>query len=225
MINCFIRTLILLFTVITALRLMGKRQIAQLQPAELVVTILLSQIAANPMQDNDIPMVNTFVAIFVLIGTEILISAVSLKSDRIRGLLQGNSVILIRDGVIDQKQLKRLRYSMDDVLETLRQKDVFDISEVQYAIAETNGDISVLLKPGKRPASAENVGAEPQDAGLVTAVVSDGKIVRSALRESGLTEEKLRNIIKGTGLRLNDIFLLTADRKGASAVVKKEETE
>lgn len=222
MLNSFIRTVILLVTVIIALRIMGKRQIAQLQPAELVVTILLSQIAATPMQDNDIPMVNTFVSILVLVGIEVIISAVSLKNGKVRELLQGNSVILIRDGVIDQVAMKRLRYTLDDVLETLRQKDVFSVGDVQYAIAETNGNISVLLKPDKRNVSTGDMNITVVDSGLECAVVMDGKIISGMLSENGLTEQKLLNIIKKQGMTVEDIFLLTYDKAGRTVLIRKE---
>lgn len=222
MLNSFIRTVILLVTVIIALRIMGKRQIAQLQPAELVVTILLSQIAATPMQDNDIPMVNTFISILVLVGIEVIISAVSLKNGKVRELLQGNSVILIRDGVIDQVAMKRLRYTLDDVLETLRQKDVFSVGDVQYAIAETNGNISVLLKPDKRNVSTGDMNITVVDSGLECAVVMDGKIISGMLSENGLTEQKLLNIIKKQGMTVEDIFLLTYDKAGRTVLIRKE---
>ena len=152
MLICFIRTLILFVVIIFGLRLMGKRQIGQLQPAELVITILLSEIAATPMQDNDISMLNSVVAIMILVSLEIIMSAISLKSMSFRGLLQGNSIVIIKDGVIDPGQMKRLRFTLDDLLEALRQKDVFDIEEVEYAVVETNGTLSVLLKPCYRPA-------------------------------------------------------------------------
>ena len=136
MLTSFFRTVILLIIIVIAVRIMGKRQIGQLQPAELVVTILLSEIAATPMQDNDIPMLNSVVAILVLVALEIIMSALSLKSIKIRGVLQGNSVILIKDGEIQQNQMKRLRFTLDDLLEALRQKDVFDVSLLStYAIA------------------------------------------------------------------------------------------
>lgn len=222
MLNSFFRTVILLVTVISSLRLMGKRQIAQLQPAELVVTILLSQIAATPMQDNDIPMANTLISILVLTGVEILLSAASLKNGRIRELLQGKPVILIRNGEIDQKQMKKLRYSADDVLETLRQKDVFDIADVEYAVAETNGDLSVLLKPGKRPLSAEDAGITPEDGGFVCAAVMDGKINDEIYGECSITEKELKRLIAASGKKLDDIFLLTVDRNGKTMLVVKE---
>lgn len=222
MLNSFIRTVILLVCVIAALRLMGKRQIAQLQPAELVVTILLSQIAATPMQDNDIPMINTFICILVLTGTEIIMSAVSLKNGKIRNLLQGNSVIIIRDGVIDQKAMKRLRYNLDDILENLRQKDIFSVSSVQYAVAEPNGNISVLQKPEKRPVSIEDMQMQVTDTGLECAVIMDGKIISDMLSENGITEKELLNIIKKKRLSPEDIFLMTVDKTRKITIIRKE---
>ena len=222
MLISFVRTGILLVVIVIAVRIMGKRQIGQLQPAELVVTILLSEMAATPMQDNDIPMLNTLVAIAVLVSLEILMSVVSLKSRRARSLLQGNSVIIIRNGKIDESEMKRLRYTLDDLLEALRQKDVFDVGDVQYAIAETDGTLSVLLKPEKRTVTAEDLKLESKDNGLSCAVIMDGEIVKSDFRECGMNDRKLADLIKSTGEKPENIFLLTVDRTGGYNFMKKE---
>lgn len=222
MLISFVRTGILLVVIVIAVRIMGKRQIGQLQPAELVVTILLSEIAATPMQDNDIPMLNSLVAIAVLVSLEILMSAVSMKSLRLRSLLQGNSLILIRNGKIDSKQMKRLRYTLDDLLEALRQKDVFDISDVQYAIAETDGTLSVLLKPDKRPVTLGDMNIPGEDKGLSCVVVMDGEIVRSDFKDCGMNDRKLGKLIENTGESLENIFLLTVDKTGNYNLIKKE---
>ena len=223
MLIAFIRAVILLVTVMLSLRLMGKRQIGELQPTELVTTILLSEVAAVPMQDNDIPMLNSLVAVCVLVGVEILLAAVSVKSDRFRSVVQGNSVMLIRDGVLDQKNMKKLRYNLDDVLEALRQKDVFDISDVQYAYAETNGSLSVLLKPGKRPLSAEDAGKVPADTGVAAAVVMDGKLIDAKLAECGVTEQQARHMIKKAGVKQEDVFLLTVNKLGQVNLIERDE--
>lgn len=146
-----IRTGIIYILIIAAVRLMGKRQIGELQPSELVITILISEIAAIPLQDNGMPLVNTLVSIFLLIALEIISSVLNMKSGKFRDFMQGHSIILIRDGKLDQKKLTQLRFTMDDLLEALRQKDIFSIDEVQYAVVETNGTLSVLLKPENRP--------------------------------------------------------------------------
>ena len=222
MLISFVRTGVLLIVIVIAVRIMGKRQIGQLQPAELVVTILLSEMAATPMQDNDIPMLNTLVAIAVLVSLEILMSVASMKSLRIRSLLQGNSLILIRNGIIDQSQMKRLRYTLDDLLEALRQKDVFDISDVQYAIAETDGSLSVLLKTEKRNVTLEDMDIKKKDSGLSCVVVMDGRIIRSDFKDCGMNENKLQSLIRKTGERLENIFLLTVDKNGNYNFIRKE---
>ncbi len=200
MLISFVRAVILLVAVVLSLRLMGKRQIGQLQPTELVVTILLSEIAAVPMQDNDIPMLNTLVGVCVLVGAEILLGAAAVKSERLRGVLQGNAVLLIKDGKPVQKNMKQLRYNLDDVLEALRQKDVFDIADVEYAFAETNGSLSVLLKPEKRPLTCADANAAPPDTGVAVAVVMDGRIIRGKLPDCGVTEAQLRHMIQKAGV-------------------------
>ncbi len=222
MLISFVRTGILLVVIVVAVRIMGKRQIGQLQPAELVVTILLSEMAATPMQDNDIPMLNTLVAIAVLVSLEILVSAVSMKSLRVRNLLQGNSLILIRNGRVDSMQLKRLRFTLDDLLEALRQKDVFDISDVQYAIAETDGTLSVLLKPEKRPVTLGDMNIPGEDRGLSCVVVMDGEIIRSDFKDCGMNDQKLGKLIKKTGESLENIFLLTVDKTGNYNLITKD---
>ncbi len=121
----FIRAVILYITVITCVRIMGKRQIGELQPSELVITILISEIAAIPMQDTDLPLINTIVPLLILVSLEIITSAISIKSQKFRNLMQGNSMIIIKNGVLDQKQIKRLRLSVEDILEALRKKRYF----------------------------------------------------------------------------------------------------
>ena len=148
----FARTVILYIVIIVSMRILGKRQIGELQPAELVITILLSEILAIPMQDTSLPLMNTIIPVLLLVGFEIIISILNLKSVKFRSAMQGNPLIVIREGKIDQKQLKELRFTTDDLLEELRKKDIFDISEVWYAIVETDGTLSVMLK-----ADEENV--------------------------------------------------------------------
>lgn len=222
MLTSFIRTLILLVAVIAAVRLMGKRQIAQLQPTELVVTILLSQIAATPMQDNDIPMLNTLVAVMVLVGVEILISYIGMKNSRFRAVLQGNPVTVIKEGRLDQKQLARIRYTVDDLMESLRAKDVFDISSVSCAVAETDGSLSVLLRPDEQPAAAKQVGNVPTDGDYPYIIISDGKINRADFASAGLTDAKFRRITDGLEVEPKDVFLMTVKKSGGITLIRKD---
>lgn len=222
MLTSFIRTVLLLVFVILSLRLMGKRQIGQLQPSELVVTILLSQIAATPMQDNDIPLLNTLISIFALTGVEILLSCLSMKSGTVRGLVDGKPITVIKKGKIDQNALARLRYTVDDLLEGLRQKDVFDVSSVHSAVVETNGNLSVLLKAPSQPLTADAAGKTPKEPGMPIVLIKDGKTEKTSITDSGIGDEKLRDLLQKRGLKTSEVFLLTEDETGEIFLVKKE---
>lgn len=224
MLTTIIRTVILYFLLILIMRIMGKRQIGQLQPGELVITILISEIAAIPMQDNDIPMINSVISVFLLAAFEIITSAVSMKSVKIRSLLQGNSLIVIRNGVLDQKQIKRLRYTVDDILEALRQKDVFDISDVKYAIAETDGSLSVMLKEEKQSVKAADIKLKKKEQGLQCVLISDGRIIRSDFKDCGMTEEKLQTLLKEKNINPKNILLMTVDAFGKTNIIRRDET-
>lgn len=217
-----IRAAILYIFVILMVKLMGKRQIGQLQPAEFVITILISEIVTVPMQDNSLPLLSSIIAVLLLVSLEILLSAASMKFMKLRTAVEGNSIIVIRDGTIDQKQLKRLRLTVDDLTEALRQKDVFDVDDVQFAIVETNGSLSVLLKPEKQTVTAEMLNIKPSDSAMACTVISDGEIRRSAFTECNLTEEKLFRIIKGKSLSPKDIMLMTADKNGKINIVRRD---
>lgn len=225
MLTTMIRTLILYALLILIMRIMGKRQIGQLQPGELVITILISEIAAIPMQDNDIPMINSVIAVLLLAAFEIIISAVSMKSIRFRSLLQGNSIVIIRDGILDQKQLRRLRYTVDDLLEALRQKDVFDISDVQYAVAETDGTLSVLLKPEKREVTVGDAKLKTGNEGLQCVIISDGRIIETDMTDCGMTKEKLRILLEQKGLDPKKILLMSSDINGNINIIEKEQNK
>lgn len=222
MFTSLLRTVVLLFIVMLSLRLMGKRQIGELQPGELVVTILLSQIAATPMQDIEIPLLHTLVSIFTLVGIEILLSGISMKSVKMRDLIDGKSVTVIRNGVIDQKKLKSLRFTIDDLLEGLRAKDVFDVSQVESAVVETNGSLSVLLKVGEQPFNNTSAGVSLPETGIAQVLVADGKINYESLHNLGITEKQLFKMIKKENAELKDVFLLSSDKAGKSFFVKKE---
>ena len=202
---------------------MGKRQLGELQPTELVITILLSEIAAVPMQDNALPLGNSIVAVLLLVALEIINSVVVLKSSKCRSLLQGNSLVVIRDGVVDQKQLKRLRFTMDDLFDQLRQKDIFDISDVRYAIVETNGQLSVMLKPEKETVTAEMADIQNETKGLLCMVVNDGKFLKRAFRECDMDEDKIYGILEREQTSIDEVLFMVADKEGNYTIVKKDE--
>ena len=219
------RTIILYILVLITIRILGKRQVGELQPADLVLTILLSEILVIPMQDPEIPLIHTVIPVLLLIGFEIVISVISLKSLRFRTLLQGNSLIVIRNGVVDQKQLQRLRFTIDDLLEALRKKDVFDITTVEYAIVETDGTLSVLLKPEHTVPAAGNLKVHLPDNGMPTVIISDGKIVETDFKECNMTPEKMDKLIQKKHIIVKDVLLMTMDKNGNTHMIKKADSK
>lgn len=217
-----IRTVILYFIVICVVRLMGKRQIGELQPSELVITLLLSEIIAMPMEDNDIPLISTVIPVMLLVTLEIITSAISMKSLKFRFLVQGHPIIIIRDGELQQKEMKKLRLTIDDILEALRQKDIFDISLVAYAIIETNGRMSVMLKPDFETVTNKNAGIASEDSGIPCVVITDGQIERSAFEDCNMTDEKLKSIIKKQNIDVGNTLLMTVDKSGKTVVIGRD---
>ena len=222
MLTIVIRTVLLYFFLIMIVRLMGKRQIGQLQPGELVITIMISEIAVLPLQDIKASIFDAIIPVSVLAILEIGVSFIALKTVKLRTLLQGNSVIVIKDGCPDVKQMRKLRYTTDDLLEALRQKDVFDIADVQYAIAETDGSLSVLLKPEKRNATVSDVNVQPKKNSLPRVIIADGRLFSEQLEKSVLTDEDVVKILKKHNAKKKDILLLTVDDNGNVNVIKKQ---
>lgn len=220
-----IRAALLYATVIFLIRLMGKRQIGELQPSELVMTILISEIASIPMQDNNIPIAHSVAALFLLVSFEILTSAISLKSYKLRTVLQGHPVIVIRNGQIDMKALKKLRMTVNDLVSALRQKDVFEISQISYAIFETNGQISVLLKPEYRNSTAKDLDIYPADNGMPFAVICDGKIIEDTVTESGLDTDKIKKLVISSKVPLEEIVIMTVTADGKAFIARRGEGE
>ncbi|MBR3781200.1 MAG: DUF421 domain-containing protein [Clostridia bacterium] len=220
-----IRATLLYAAIIFLIRLMGKRQIGELQPSELVVTILLSEIASIPMQDNNIPIIHSVVALFVLVSYEILTSAIGLKSHKLRTVLQGHPVIVIRKGEIDMKALKKLRMTVNDLISALRQKDVFDVSQVSYAIFETNGQISVLLKPEYRNSTVSDLNLHPEDSGMPFAVICDGRMIDDTIVESGFDADKIKKLVISSKIPVDEIIIMTVTSDGKAFIARKGDSE
>ncbi len=217
-----IRTVILYVFVILAIRLMGKRQISDMQPSELVVTMMISDIASLPMQNTSQPLLSGVVPVLVLVSLELTVSAVMLKSRLFRKLISGSPVVVIEDGRLLQRQLKRLRLTTDELCAQLRQQNVFSLQDVQYCIVETNGVLSVLEKPSKRVPNAEESGIVIPDNKMEAVVVSDGAWVESSLRLCGSTKQEINNILQKKQIELNEIFLMTMDGNGVCQIIRRE---
>ena len=207
----YIRTLILYILLIVVIRMMGKRQVGQMEPSEFVVTMLVANLASIPMQDSGIPLFSGIVPIVTVLGVELVLSALSLNSIRFRKLLCGKPVILIENGVILQKNLRRTRVTLDELTGHLREKDVLDIRAVQYAILETNGNLSVFPYPKEKPASARDAGITVKKQYFPITVVSDGKLLEDNLRLARKNQQWLKRVLQEQGAELSDTWLLTVD--------------
>ena len=211
MIHSYLRTVILYLVLILVIRLMGKRQIGQMEASEFVVTMLVANLAAIPMQDSGIPLYTGLVPILTVLGMELLLSYLILKSVVIRKFLCGKPVILIDNGRILQDNLRRTRVTLDELTGHLREKDVLDIRTVQYAILETDGNLSVFPYPKERPASAKDAGIQAQKQYLPINIIEDGYLSRENLALSGKDDTWVRRILEEHTATPDDTFLLAID--------------
>lgn len=210
-----IRTLILFTVVVVGLRLMGKRQIGQLQPYELVIVIMLSALAAIPMENTGIPLLSGLVPIFVLVLAQVTLSYLALKSERARGVICGAPSVVIENGKIVEKEMQRLRYNINDLLEQLRAKNFSNISDVEFAILETSGQLSVIPKSGKRPVNPEDMGLPTKYEGLPVTLIIDGYVFRKNLAGINLSEEWLREELLKFGVHsFKDVLFASLDTEG-----------
>lgn len=217
-----IRTLVLYVVIILAVRLMGKRQISELQTSELVVTLLISDIAAIPMQNTGLPIFSGLIPIAVLVATEILISTFMLKNSKFRRFICGKPAILINDGILDQKKMKDLRMTIEDLEEQLRQLDVGSISDIAYAIVETNGKLSIIKKPEKQQPDKQAFNINCTDTGLEMVLIKDGEISDFCLNFYNLTKDWLEKTLKSKNLGLKDIFIMTINKNKDFNIIKKD---
>ncbi|MFZ5631561.1 MAG: DUF421 domain-containing protein [Bacillota bacterium] len=215
MILGIIRTLILFTVVVIGLRLMGKRQVGQLQPYELVIVIMLSALAAIPMENTGVPLVSGLVPILTLIAAHVALSYVSLKSERARGVICGTPSVLIENGKIVEKELARLRYNINDLLEQLRSKNMPNISDVEFAILETNGNISVIPKSQKRPVVPADMNLPTTYEGLPMTLIIDGYVFHKNLAKINLDENWLKSELQKFNVNsFKDVLFASLDSEG-----------
>lgn len=222
MILSYLRTIILYLVLIAVIRLMGKRQIGQMEASEFVVTMLVANLASIPMQDNGIPLFSGFVPIVTVLGVELVLSTLSLRSVRFRKLLCGKPVILIENGKIIQQNLRKTRVTLDELSGHLREKDVLDIPSVQYAILETNGNLSVFPYPKERPASAKDAGVQVRKQFLPLTIVSDGKLLMENLQKAKKDVDWVKRVLRQHDAGLRDTWLLTVDGSDRVVFYRKE---
>lgn len=222
MIKVIIRTALMYVFVILGVRLMGKRQIGDMQPSELVITLLISEIAAIPLQDFSQPISIGIVAIFCLVFLEIIASVLIMKSLRLRRIFSGKSVTVIKNGQVDQKAMKSVRMTVFDLTEMLRMQNVFSLDEVDTAILEVNGNLSVCQKGERMPPTAKDLSVTPTDEGISLPVISDGKIIDSSLSFFGKDRAWLYRYLNKSKENAKNIFVMTLNKNGEVITVKKE---
>ncbi|MBD5105107.1 MAG: DUF421 domain-containing protein [Ruminococcaceae bacterium] len=209
MLIIIIRTVLLYLLIVVTLRLMGKKQLGELQPSELVTTIMISNIATLALEDASTPMLMGIVPILMIGSLDVILSGIMLKSTKVRKLVSGTARVIISDGKIDQKEMKNLRYTIDDLTEAMREQGIFDISQVQYAIVETTGKINFLQKeePARNPPEV---------------IIHDGEINMDGLNRTNLGEGWVKAILKENNTELPKVFFMSADSNGAYFIVNKE---
>lgn len=217
-----IRTVLLYVLIVFAVRIMGKRQLSELQPSELVVTLIIADIASIPMEDNSRPLLSGLVPMLILVAMEIIVSVLMMKIPKFRKIICGSPVMIIENGKLMQKEMKRLRITTEDLCVQLRQQGVFSLNDVEYCIAETNGNLSVLQKPSKRNPAAEDLNISIKDTGIETVIVNDGEFLNNSLRLSNTNTKQILKILKKENIKLNEIFIMTYNNAGDYKIIKKE---
>ena len=224
MTTAFFRTVILYFVLMIGLRLMGKRQIGELEPSELVLTLIISDLAAVPMQDFGIPLVNGILPIVTLLCLSMLLSFCSLKSIRFRSLLCGRPTIIIRNGKLMQRAMLKNRLTVDELFEQLRGQGISQLSQVKYAVLETSGKLSILSYAKDSPITPSDLQMEVSDnVTLPLLLINDGRILRHNLKDSGYDEKWLLKQLQQRKLSSpHQVFLMTVDEGGNVICVTKE---
>ena len=223
MLISFLRTLLLYLVLVLTVRLMGKRQIGEMEPSEFVVTMLIANLAAIPMQDTAIPLLSGLVPILVILGVELILAVLSLHCIRVRTFFCGKPVILMEHGKILEKNLKRTRVNLDELTMHLREKDIFDLTTVKYAILETNGQLSTLLYGKDTPPTAKDLGVRVPEARLPVTLITGGKLLRDNLSLVGLSEQELSRRLESQGCTLKSTLLYTLDTAGHGYLIKRED--
>ena len=221
MIITVIRTVLLYIFVIGAIRIMGKRQISDMQTSELVITMIIADIAAIPMQNTSQPLLSGLVPILMLISLEIIISILMLRLPNLRNLVCGKPVVIIENGKLNSRMLQALRLSTEDLSVLLRQQGVFDITDVQYCIMETNGQISLMLKPQKRTPTAEALNLPIRDTGIEAVIISDGQYLYRSMKLCDIDKDWIDSVLKKEKTELDDIMIMTANRLKEYSIIRK----
>jgi len=223
MVIAFFRTIILYLLIIVGIRLMGKRQVGELEPSELVLALIIADLAAVPMQDFGIPLLAGVIPILTLLCITMILSVLTMRSIRFRALLCGRPSVIVADGKLRQKEMRRNRFTVDELMEELRLQGVADLTQVKYAILETSGRVSVLLRSQDSPLTAGQMDLHPAEPGLPVILINDGRLLEHNLKGRGLDDKWLDKQLAAHHVRrVDQVFLLTVDEENTVYFVPKE---
>lgn len=222
MLVIFVRSIVLYIIVLVVTRLMGKRELGQLQPFEFVIAIMIADLAATPIANSGVPLVNGVIPILGLLVMNLFISMCSMKSMNFRAVISGKPSILIFRGKIDEKQLKKERFTINELQERLRDNNITNLGDVEYAILETSGQINVILKPEKRGCIPEDFNIQPEYEGISYDLVIDGKTITENLKKLGKNYNWLKKQVEKFGYTPEEALIVTLDGKGQFFSQKKE---
>ena len=211
MLVTFFRAIVLYIIVLVVMRLMGKREIGQLQPFELAISIMIADLAATPMAESGVPITNGIMPILGLLVMHLIISMINIKSTKARQIICGKPSLLIFRGKIDQKVLKKERFTINELEERLRDNNIFNIGDVEYAILETSGQVTVIPKPNKRPIIPEDFNIEPKYEGIPYDLVVDGKVEYENLKKIGKDYKWLQKQTEKFGIKPEQALIVTID--------------
>ena len=223
MLITFLRAIFLYIVVLIVMRLMGKRELGQMQPFELVISIMIADLASVPMADTGIPITNGIIPILALLLVQLVISIINIKSIRGREIICGRPSILIYRGKIDEKVLRKERFTVNELQERLRQNNIFNIGDVEYAILETSGQVTVIQKPEKRNTIPEDFGILPGYEGIPYDLVVDGKVMHENLKAIGRDYNWLKKQVEKFKIKPEQALIVTFDGKGQIFCQAKEE--
>ncbi len=222
MLTIFFRTLIIYFVLVLSIRLMGKRQIGELQVSEFIITLMLSEIAVGPITTRTMPVLHAVVPILLLLSIEGTISFILIKCNVLKRLFYGSPSILIKRGKLVQKEMQKNRVEIDELISELRQKGYSDPADIYYAILEENGKLSVFPKSGKNPVTPDDLSLSVTEKGIAHLCVIDGKIIMPNLELAGWDEKRLFGELNKRKLDLPEVFIMTVDDSGSITIIRKD---
>ena len=220
-----LRTFILYLVIILVMRIMGKREIGQLQPYELAVTLIISELVTLPMESNGVPLINGILPVATITLSQVLVSYLTTKSQWLQDFISGKYTIIIENGKMIQKNMTKQKYNITELLEQLRMSGVTKISDVEYAILETSGQLSVILKAPKQPVTVEQMAVTTEYEGLPINLILDGKLVKENLAGAKLTKKDIEKRLKKDNLTIENVFYANIDATGEYYIEKKDKEE